>query len=99
MTSIELITHKKCTGCRKLEPLDSFYDKHFSALDFHHIDPTTKETTVHKLLNTGTPTPEKIVAMRHEIDKCVVLCSNCHRIEHSKYDLLDMVDNIEKVLK
>ena len=52
---------------------------HPAALDFHHIDPSTK------LFSFGNINPvyknkEKIL---DEIKKCEVLCSNCHRIHHS----------------
>jgi hypothetical protein len=45
-----------------------------AALDFDHVDPSTKETTVSQL--TGRRTWN---AIRREMDKCVVRCANCHR--------------------
>lgn len=62
----------KCVRCG--------YDQHIAALEFHHPDPSIKELTVGKLLNTQW---ERI---KEELDKCELLCSNCHRIEHTKYD-------------
>ena len=57
----------KCSKCG--------YDD-VSGLDFHHIDPKTKDWGVSYLLNK---TDDR---MLEEIKKCVLLCSNCHRKEH-----------------
>lgn len=47
-------------------------------LDFHHVDPETKAKGVATLRVAGYA-KSKIKA---EIDKCILLCANCHRIEH-----------------
>jgi len=44
--------------------------------DFHHVDPTTKE---HEPKNLHS---SKWETLRKELDKCVVLCANCHRLRH-----------------
>ena len=51
---------------------------HPAALDFHHINPKEKFKTVSDLKWSGC-SHETFIA---EIEKCDVLCSNCHRIEH-----------------
>lgn len=48
--------------------------------DFHHIDPKLKDSEVSIILNSPTFS-ERI---REELDKCIMLCSNCHRIFHNK---------------
>ena len=53
------------------------YDKHHAALEFHHIDPSTKVLEVAAMVRTYGL--EKI---QEEIDKCILICSNCHRILH-----------------
>jgi len=59
----------KCSQCG--------YDKHTSALDFHHVDPETKKFTISSSLNRS------LKSLLEEIDKCVILCANCHRVaEH-----------------
>ena len=52
---------------------------HPAALDFHHIDPNIKLFQISSI-NKNKINKNKIF---NEIDKCIVLCSNCHRIEHS----------------
>jgi hypothetical protein len=46
-------------------------------LDFHHIDPNTKEFEISQNLSIKW---DRILA---EINKCMVLCSNCHRKFHA----------------
>lgn len=53
-------------------------ESHPATLDFHHRDPATKEYNVARLLST-TMARKKILA---EIEKCDVLCANCHRKLH-----------------
>ena len=54
---------------------------HPAALDFHHKDPLTKSF---KMGDIAFVEKNKNIIFE-EIKKCEVLCSNCHRIEHSKY--------------
>jgi len=61
---------KKNMGCERC----GF--SHPVALDFHHIN-NDKEYDVSKLVRNGNK--DKILK---EIEKCIVLCSNCHRIFH-----------------
>lgn len=44
--------------------------------DFHHTDPSVKDTAVSRLWAY----PWKDILF--EVEKCKLLCSNCHRIEH-----------------
>jgi transposase len=50
------------------------YDRCQQALEFHHLDPTTKE--FHLALHGVTRSLER---SRAEARKCVLLCANCHR--------------------
>jgi hypothetical protein len=47
-----------------------------SVFDFHHLDPAQKDVEVSKL----TFRPWEVVM--EELDKCALLCSNCHRQAH-----------------
>lgn len=59
----------KCENCG--------YDKCNGALDFHHKDPTQKDFTIAYQKNRSIN--DKI---KKELDKCSLLCANCHREEH-----------------
>jgi 5-methylcytosine-specific restriction endonuclease McrA len=60
----------ECTHCG--------YDRYYGTLEFHHLDPLEKEHTwtTLRLHPWG--------AVKQELDKCVLLCSNCHREEHGR---------------
>ena len=67
----ELVKYKggKCEICG--------YDKCLGALDFHHLDPTQKDfaisdSNIYKNLNK----------LKEEVDKCILVCANCHRELH-----------------
>ena len=60
----------KCSVCG--------YDKCSQALEFHHTDPSTKELEISCNKN---PAWSKLQA---ELDKCILVCANCHREIHSK---------------
>lgn len=46
------------------------------AFDFHHKDSTGKDVGVGNLLRNGWR------RVKDELDKCIMLCSNCHRVRH-----------------
>lgn len=54
---------------------------HPAALQFHHIDPKTKKFTISQELVMKRAGKKKIL---EEMAKCIVLCANCHFIEHFK---------------
>lgn len=47
-------------------------------LDFHHKNPSIKDDTIARITSNNN----KMENIQKEIDKCVVLCSNCHREFH-----------------
>jgi transposase-like protein len=49
------------------------YSRCVGALQFHHVDPTTKSFSLAQQGNT-----RGIDQMREEAHKCVLLCANCH---------------------
>ncbi len=55
------------------------YDRCLNALDFHHRDPKKKSFS---LSTVGLNKAYSI--LRTEVDKCDLLCSNCHREVHAK---------------
>ena len=52
------------------------YDKNYSALEFHHLDPNEKDFTISKKNSSW----ENI---KKELDKCILVCANCHREIHN----------------
>lgn len=52
------------------------YNKCAEALEFHHLDPDKKSFSVSKMVDR----PRKL---KEEINKCVVICSNCYREHHA----------------
>ena len=63
----------KCTKCGFNHP---------AALDFHHRNPVEKENIVSKLASDGC-----YAAAMEEVQKCIVLCANCHRVHHYEENL------------
>lgn len=51
------------------------YNKCVYALDFHHVDKTTKDFGI----SVKTLSWERT---KKELDKCILICSNCHRELH-----------------
>lgn len=51
--------------------------KHPAAIDFHHVNPEEKEHSIFQLIRAG-----RFGKAYAEIEKCVTLCANCHRIHH-----------------
>lgn len=53
-----------------------------SGYDCHHIDPATKSFNL-----TAVNMANKAWAeVKKELDKCLLLCALCHRLEHSDYN-------------
>ena len=52
------------------------YNKHQEVLEFHHCDPSKKDCDWKKMRLKNW---EKILK---ELDKCVLVCSNCHKEKH-----------------
>ena len=47
-------------------------------MDLHHKDPSIKDAHISKLMKSCS-----YQKLQEEIDKCVVLCANCHRMIHA----------------
>lgn len=65
--------YKSLCGCKICN------EKHPATLDFHHRDPSVKESTICQL---AFGRKFSIARLKNEIRKCIVLCSNCHRKLH-----------------
>jgi hypothetical protein len=58
----------KCSHCG--------FTGHQAAFDFHHVDPASKS------FNIGINLQKSWQTIKRELDKCVLLCRNCHSILH-----------------
>jgi hypothetical protein len=56
------------------------YDKHTAALDFHHKIPGKKDFNISQIASRSFSK-----TIRKELDKCMLLCANCHREIHATY--------------
>jgi hypothetical protein len=56
------------------------YNKSIDALCFHHTDPNDKYKEVSKLYNRSW------ALLKNELDKCCLLCLNCHAEAHSSHE-------------
>jgi hypothetical protein len=56
------------------------YNKCVEALEFHHIDETTKEFQI-------SGSTKSLENQKKEVDKCYMLCANCHRELHSGFTI------------
>lgn len=54
------------------------YNKCTDALEFHHLDPSKKDK------NFGSMKLRKWEDQKKELDKCIMVCANCHREIHSE---------------
>jgi hypothetical protein len=57
------------------------YNKCLNGLDLHHIDPSKKEVSFGKI----RANPIAIEKIAEELEKCVLLCANCHREIHAGF--------------
>ena len=53
------------------------YKKYQGALQFHHMDPKEKDPKLFKRL-------KNFKKIKVELDKCILLCANCHAEEHER---------------
>ena len=56
--------------------LQNGYNKSIAALEFHHINPIEKDKDYFNMRGGLSPN------LKTELDKCVLLCANCHREIH-----------------
>ena len=54
------------------------YNKCIAAMQFHHLDPSQKDF---RISSGHSKSWDKV---RNELDKCILLCANCHFELHDK---------------
>ena len=75
----------KCQKCS--------YDKCNAALEFHHRINNEKEFIVSSLVLRMTSLSDLSQYIKNELDKCDVLCSNCHQSEHTDIEFFNKYKN------
>lgn len=70
---IDAIVYKgsECVDCGLQYPNEPYH-----IFDFHHLDPDKKELDWNKMRLVSNDKRQS------ELDKCVLLCANCHRKRH-----------------
>lgn len=63
------------------------YNKYYGALEFHHLDPTQKEFEISSLRF------KSFDKVKSELDKCILVCSNCHKEIHGNVASIPMMEN------
>jgi len=86
-SKIKSIKYKggKCEECGFLAKEDNY-----AAFEFHHAN-SDKEVGVGMILN------RKWEIIKREVDKCTLLCSNCHRVSHSDYDNKEILEIVKGI--
>jgi hypothetical protein len=64
----------KCVSCG--------YNRCLKALEFHHLDRSVKDFSISSTSSWGKYSAVSEELMKKELDKCVLLCANCHREVH-----------------
>jgi hypothetical protein len=83
--------------CRLIESLGAKcsccgYDECPEILHFHHVDSNTKKFNISEALSKmGKEITEK--DMWEEVEKCILLCPNCHAKEHTEYSYYKLMEN------
>ncbi len=60
---------------------DCGFEGHPVQYDCHHVKPENKSFNISEAMSSNC-SKEKLVT---ELEKCVLLCSNCHRLRHATY--------------
>lgn len=72
----ERINNIKSQGCSICS------EKDIRCIDFHHKDPQIKEFEISDAINPST-LRKGWITIKNELDKCILVCGNCHRKIHN----------------
>lgn len=72
---LKLVEYKggKCEKCG--------YSKYIEVLEFHHLDPKNKDFSI-------SGKSWSLEKLKKEVDKCILVCSNCHKEIHVENNIL-----------
>ena len=82
---IQAITYKggRCVDCKL-----TLNQSHYSVFEFHHLSPVQKDYNQTKLRLRSW------ASVKTELDKCVLVCANRHRMRHANLEEFAEFDNI-----
>jgi len=91
---------KGLIGCEKCG-----YNECKSSLDFHHNDKGEKDFIISIITTKYTSVENLTEKIEKELNKCIVLCKNCHNLEHSdsdfyekyKDDIINRIENFREI--
>lgn len=86
------LEYKGIDGCEKCG-----YNECNSSLDFHHLDVEEKDFMLGDISIKYENIQDLTEKILEELNKCVVLCKNCHKLEHVDSDFFNK--NLEQILK
>lgn len=69
------------------------YSRSIRSLVFHHLDPEEKDFSI------SHPISKKWNLIKLELDKCVLLCTNCHGEIHEEWDKIKNEESFLKLRK
>jgi hypothetical protein len=90
MTSFHRQTKQKAVEYKGGKCEKCGYDKSLAALVFHHRDPKEKDFRI-------SEKNRKWEQIEAELDKCDLLCSNCHHEEHERIAEIGRKERYEKI--
>ena len=61
------------------------YDRNIAALEFHHLDPAQKDFGI-------SATHRCWEEVKTELDKCILVCANCHRELHNPQATIEYLE-------
>jgi hypothetical protein len=74
------LVKKRCVDYLGGQCVRCGYDRCIKAMTFHHRDPDSKDFSVSQMLDRAW------AVIKSELDKCDLLCFNCHMEEHCGQD-------------
>jgi hypothetical protein len=63
------------------------------ALEFHHINPKNKKHGISQLIFKVVAKREPYSVLKNEIDKCILVCANCHAEIHANIEKEKLKDD------
>lgn len=81
----------KCQHCNKsISEVLERYGTIKRIFEFHHVNPKLKDPNYKNIINQKLSTKQL-----KELDKCVLLCAECHKILHSQDDIVELEFNMQ----